>query len=60
MSFQALIAGSAQLSCADKALLLLAWIVPEDHKGEIVWRLTNPQAVVVALVGLALLASAKS
>ena len=41
-----------------KLLSLLTWIVPEDHKGEIVWAAKpNSQAVVVTLVGLALLAS---
>ena len=39
-----------------KPWLLLARIVPKDHKGEIVWAAkSNPQTVVVALVGLALL-----
>tara|TARA_B100001939_G_scaffold255325_1_gene222237 strand:+ start:429 stop:674 length:246 start_codon:yes stop_codon:yes gene_type:complete len=43
-----------------KLLSLLSWVIPEDHKGEIVWAAKpNSQAVVVTLVGLALLASGK-
>ena len=37
--------------------LLLSWIVPENHKGEVIWAAeANSCAVVIALVGFALLA----